>query len=337
MAQQFTAFHGAVYAVGFKPDGDTLTFKPDQPAAMAALPDSDGQPGRVVYDTERNGAASVRLQGVDALETHYQPSVADPRPPGASTPSTPKPSAGNHHQRLDLARGAAHALLGQLGVVATDADWHSWGYLRRVTVGGAAVDDKFQEGARAIVVSNGVDRNGRVLGWIFPSRAGLGEGEVLSEAALEARLGDCVNLALLSQGWAYPYFYYTLSAGLRGELSYRSSLAQRYRRGIWAHDASAAGVALPTLDALEQAVLHPYLFRKLLRTWRQVALETWYAGGDTSAAALQALPLHRLFDTGDPYLHRLSTRDFRRLGELLTVDGGVLRMSVGWRDLVFLD
>jgi endonuclease YncB( thermonuclease family) len=335
MSNPFRVFRGQLYAVGLKPDGDTISFKPHDAAAMAALPDDEGTPGKVSFDAEKNGAVSVRLQGIDALETHYQPTVSVNVP--AVNTSAPKPSAGNHHQPTALARGSAHALLGMLGVTVTNADWHAWGHLRRVTVGDRVVTEKFTEGVEVVVVSDTCDRNGRVLGWVFPSTSTLAEGATLSEDDLTDLVKDSVNSELLNQGHAYPYYFFTLSNALRNRLSIFARSAVRYNRGVQGADVSENGVSLPTVSALNNnAVIWPYLYRKLLRTWRMEALKTWAAGGDVSPAALDRLPVNKIFESGDPYLYNARTKDFVRLSEVLTVQGDTLRLLVPPHELVFL-
>lgn len=338
MSGTFRVFRGQLYAVGLKPDGDTITFLPADPAAVAALPDADGAPGSVEFDPSRNGAVSVRLQGLDALETHYQPVVTEVKPVGVPTPTTPKPSVGNHHQRHDLSRAAAHALLGLLGVTVTAADWHPWGHLRRVTVGGVVISEKYKENVEVVVVSDGADTKGRVLGWVFPGSVALAEGQLLTEAELVGLVKTSCNGQLLNQGMAWPYFYMTLSSDLRGKLAYYAGTAQRYGRGVWPQDQTRSGMSATTVTALnEQAVLMPYLYRKLLRSWRAEALAAWWAGGDTSAAALDTLRVGALFASGDPYVYTVSDRQFLRLSQVVSVEGGALKMTRKAQDLVFLE
>lgn len=339
MPHPYRVFRGYLHAVGLKPDGDTLAFKPHDSAALAALPGPDGDPGRVNFDPDTNSAADVRLQGIDALETHYQPAVSDPRPPGATPPpGISKPSAGNHQQGVSLGRGAVHTLLGMLGVKVTDADWHPWGYLRHVTVGGVVVATKFQENVEIVVVASAVEREGRVLGWVFPGPVALAEGALLTETQLAALVKQSCNARLLAAGLAYPYYFMTLATALRGKLNTAVATAQRARRGVWAVDASAAGVAVPTLTVLHDSVtLLPYLFRKLLRSWRLAALRTYWNGGDVSDAALEALDVELLFASGNPYVYTVSDRQFMRLDEVVSVSGGVLKLKRKPQDIVFLE
>ena len=334
----FRAFLGRVYAVGLKPDGDTLAFKPNDPAAVLALPDTSGKVGNALFDPDKNGAVDVRFQGIDALETHYQPNVGDNKPAGASAPvGVSKPSPGNHEQPRHLARTAANAMLGMLGMDVTDADWHSFGYLRRVHVGNRVVEDKFQEDVDAFVVANDVDSNGRVLGWIFPGTAPLTEGATLTEEELVPLVKQSLNGQLAARGHAYPYFYLTLSSALRGRVAYYAALAQRYRRGLWASDPGTSPLPIATLSDLHSATLWPYLFRKTLKSWRMDCLEAYWSGGDVSAAALEKVAIEHLFATGNPYIYLVQEENFVRLSEVLKVENGTIQLLKKTQDIVFLD
>jgi hypothetical protein len=50
-----------------EPDGDTITFRPDTPALVEALPRRSGVPP----DINARGI-SARLEAIDTLETHFQ-------------------------------------------------------------------------------------------------------------------------------------------------------------------------------------------------------------------------------------------------------------------------
>jgi len=73
---------------GAQPDGDSIRFTPDDPAQWDLITGT-----RVKRNA--SGAAQLRLDAIDALETHY------------GTPRT--------HQPLDLAHAAAAELLDWLG------------------------------------------------------------------------------------------------------------------------------------------------------------------------------------------------------------------------------
>src|SRR5215211_7009464 len=73
---------------GPEPDGDTVKFQPDTPALVEGLPRRSGTPA----DLGPRGI-SVRLEAIDALETHF----------------------GETHQELEGATAARELLLANLG------------------------------------------------------------------------------------------------------------------------------------------------------------------------------------------------------------------------------
>ena len=86
---------GAFHVTGTEPDGDSLRFRPTDPAQW------DSVPGPVKRNA--SGAAQLRLDAIDALETHYTPQ-------------------GGHtlHQPLTLAHAAAAELLTWVGFTRCD-------------------------------------------------------------------------------------------------------------------------------------------------------------------------------------------------------------------------
>src|SRR4051812_27221756 len=86
-----SAIPGSFRILGASPDGDSVRFYPDDPGAFAAA--------GLQVRTNAAGGAQLRLDAIDALETHYTPR------------SAPHP----WHQPADLGGGAATALLDLLG------------------------------------------------------------------------------------------------------------------------------------------------------------------------------------------------------------------------------
>jgi hypothetical protein len=72
---------------GPQPDGDTVKFKPDTPALVDTLPRRSGRPAQI-----NSRGISVRLEAIDALETHFD----------------------NDHQELAGGTAARDALLARL-------------------------------------------------------------------------------------------------------------------------------------------------------------------------------------------------------------------------------
>src|SRR6478672_4153443 len=109
---------------GPEPDGDTVKFRPDTPGLVEMLPRRSGRPPGL-----NSRGISVRLETIDALETHF-----------AET-----------HQELAGTNAARDALLARLGFtnVVFFADQPN-------KVASADADE-----LRGYVLSNGIDANGR--------------------------------------------------------------------------------------------------------------------------------------------------------------------------------
>src|SRR6187551_2177193 len=63
---------GTYRILSTEPDGDSIRFYPDDPAAWALVP------GPNAVRTNAGGGAQLRLDGIDALETHYSPRGGGP-------------------------------------------------------------------------------------------------------------------------------------------------------------------------------------------------------------------------------------------------------------------
>jgi hypothetical protein len=116
---------------GPEPDGDTIKFLPDTPALVETLPRRSGRPP----DLNARGI-SVRLEALDALETHF----------------------GETHQELAGANAARDELLRLLGFtnVTFFQDLPN------------KVQSANQDALRGHVLSNGIDGNGRLIAFVYP-------------------------------------------------------------------------------------------------------------------------------------------------------------------------
>jgi endonuclease YncB( thermonuclease family) len=212
---------------GPEPDGDTVKFAPDSPALVERLRRLSG------HAPELNARGiSVRLEAIDALETHFAEA----------------------HQELAGANAARDELLARLGFtgVVFWADQPN------------KVESADQDRVRGHVLSNGIDANGRMIGFVHPGDAPEPDGTVVF---LEpTRADESVNARLLAAGLAYPAFYTTLPAQLRTRFAEHSRAARAARTGLWPRStADPDGAArIADLAALEQLVVWPKLFRRLV-------------------------------------------------------------------------
>ncbi|MFG2123832.1 nuclease [Streptomyces sp. NPDC048710] len=213
---------------GAKPDGDTLPFIPDNVADWRLLPGE----GQIV--PKADGRASIRLEGIDALETHY--------------------GEKQHveHQPRGLAHEAADELLKFLGfdtvlraddeTVATTPD----------TVPGW-------------ILTRGADTFGRCVAFV-----GKGTPPVYSGYWIDVDddlLKRTANHHLLLLGLAYPTFYSGLPVYLRELLTDASEKARASAKGVWKVDKTLDGAKVTGMTSLTDdttgAVILPKLFRRL--------------------------------------------------------------------------
>lgn len=209
-----------------QPDGDSVRFYPNDPAEWELV-----DPPHTV---RRNvgGGAQLRMDGIDALETHY---TASP--------------LGVLHQPLKYAQLAAGELLSWLGftdVRRNDSE----------TVTAATPDQ-----APGFILTRGADLYGRCVALVGRGLAPAASGrQVRVEVEL---LRQTANHWLTGHGLVYPTFYRKLYPDLRAELA-RVAAQARPDTGLWPLDATQSGAEVDSLASLTgSAVILPKLFRRL--------------------------------------------------------------------------
>jgi endonuclease YncB( thermonuclease family) len=216
---------GTFRIVDTEPDGDSIRFYPEDATLWARVP------GENRVRTNAGGGAQLRLDAIDALETHYSP-------PGG----TPL------HQPLEFAHAASDELLRWLGFKGVQRD-------------GEKVTAATPEALAGYLLTRGADRYGRCV-------ALVGRGDPPGESGTEIRvnltlLRRTANHRLITIGLAYPTFYLKLYPDLRAELTKQARNA-RPSTGLWARDRTQKGVTVTDLTTLtDEAVVLPKLFRRL--------------------------------------------------------------------------
>jgi endonuclease YncB( thermonuclease family) len=217
---------GSYRILATEPDGDSIRFVADDPSVW----DRVGGPHRVRVNA--HGGVQLRLDGIDALETHFTPQ-------------------GGHvlHQPLGLADAAAAELLKWLG-------------FRDVVRDGENVTDVRADNERGHLLTRTADTYGRCVALAGRGDPPVGDGEQL--VVKPAQLRRTANHRLVSIGLAYPTYYTKLYADLRDELSKQVAAARQARRGVYADDETQRGVTVTALSTLtDDAVILPKLFRRL--------------------------------------------------------------------------
>jgi endonuclease YncB( thermonuclease family) len=223
-----TLVKGSYRVMGTSPDGDSVRFYPADPDVWAAH--------GIAVRANAAGGVQLRLDAIDALETHYTPPYSHLR----------------WHQPVDLGEGAGSRLLDLLGFEEVTRD--EAGYVTAVT---PATTPGF-------LLTRFADKYGRAVAMVFagarPGRAADGADVYLDLPELHRS----VNHKLLHEGWVYPTFYSRLYWDLRADLAATAVAARRAGRGVWADDATLPGFRLRTRTQLrDEVVLLPKLFRRL--------------------------------------------------------------------------
>ena len=274
---------------GPEPDGDTVKFRPDAPALVETVPRPSGTPPDI------NGRGiSVRLEAIDALETHF----------------------GETHQELAGANAARDELLRHLGF--TDVT-----YFPDLP---NKVQSAAQDANRGHILSNGVDGNGRLIAFIYP---GDHPGRDGAAVFVDEPLVDAsVNAALLAAGHAYPAFYATLPAALRTHLAAISRAARvgRAPAGLWPRStADPTGAAhIADLAALQQLVTWPKLFRRIVPY-----LASGFTTFDDFDAWLRADPVNR-----DDELFLLDRLERGNLHDVIHAAGRQIQLTIWPEDFI---
>jgi hypothetical protein len=275
---------------GPEPDGDTVKFAPDTPSLVEALPRRSGR----APDIGPRGI-SVRMEALDALETHFEET----------------------HQELVGANAARDELLRLLGFtnVVFFADLPN------------NIQSADQDSVRGHVLANGIDANGRMIGFVYAGDSADPDG---ADVFVDDDLVDLsTNAQLLRAGHAYPAFYATLPGSLRTHLAELSTAAREAQppRGVWAGSvADPDGPAtVPNLAALQTLVMWPKLFRRLVPY-----LSSGFVGFDGFDAWLRADPVDR-----DDELFLLDRLERGNMHDIVRASGDTIEMTV-WPENVII-
>ena len=224
---EFHIFYPDLPRSGPQPDGDTITFKPDDPSIVERLQRFSGRAPKF----NGRGTIPVRFEGIDALETHFQ----------------------QMHQDMRWAKAARTHLLDELGF----GEVKFWEDLPH------NVREVENNPTRGFLFANGIESNGRLLGLVCTGTSPAANG---SPFRVEPEhLDTCVNLAQLHEGLAYAELYDTMPLAL--QRVFRSTLieAREVRRGMWPSEdvAKCKFARIPLLANLQKLVMWPKLYRRL--------------------------------------------------------------------------
>ncbi|MEV0368810.1 nuclease [Streptomyces sp. NPDC050636] len=221
-----------------RPDGDTVAFIPDYVGEWKLVR------GCHKPEPAKDGHVDVRLEGIDALETHYKGNYGT-----------------EERQPRKFADAATDTLLTWLGF--TD--------IRRTVdpENGHENISATPDRVPGFVLTRGSDTFGRCVALVG---RGVPPGASGYEIDVKTRLlKQTANHHLLTEGLAYPTFYSGFPADLRRELAAATQQAQAGPgKGVWnttsgsLGDVTLTGAKITGMSSItDDAVILPKLFRRL--------------------------------------------------------------------------
>ncbi len=231
---------------GPEPDGDTISFLPDNDDLVGSLP----RFGNTGPDRRHLGTYGTRFEGIDTLETHFE----------------------NQHQDLHFAHGARDRMLQLMGF----GDVVFWPDRPN------KIRSAEHHPRPGYLLANGIEGNGRVLALVFPGQPTLdavdGDSVFVDVPALDAS----VNAELVRNGLAYAELYSTMPIDLIHQMRQLVTAARQADLGLWPHEhvTTTARAQLKSLVDLSTLIMFPKLYRRLVKYFQAghtdlAAFDTW--------------------------------------------------------------
>ncbi|MCP3677244.1 MAG: hypothetical protein GY721_06550 [Deltaproteobacteria bacterium] len=217
----YKVIKGTFHVKGYSPDGDSIRFRALNPAHWNYFAWSS-------QNKKRQTRKQLRLEAIDALETHYQ----------------------GYHQPGAFALAALEEMLGHLGI-------ENVRYSLSVTKIVNASD-----GVPGYIASSQLDNFQRPVSFAFPDTDTLVDGEELDSHDLP--LKESINYQLAAKGLVYPTFYTGLDREVINELRRVVRSARRRSRGLWAIDRTKGFTMWDTSTIQKDVIIMPKLFRRFV-------------------------------------------------------------------------
>ncbi|MCR5860066.1 hypothetical protein [Mesorhizobium sp. J428] len=274
---------GTYHVKNRSPDGDSIAFQANNTANWDFF--DWGRDFRKPTP-EKNRPIQLRIEGIDSLETHYE----------------------GFAQPLAIAKSATDALLRAFGIPVLT---YNLNFTKIVTAGDSV------EGA---IVAADVDGYDRPIAYALLGDHGLADGAELP-ALTDAIVEMTINYKLAAEGLVYPTFYTTTNETGLAAISRAAAAAIEDKRGIWAFDRSPGFQFWGPRTILEEAVILPKLFRRLVNFCEE---------SDDIANLGQWLTGKR-----DPFTVISSGQHFQKLSDLVFVNGREVGLKFDPLDVMF--
>jgi len=218
----FVLIKGTFHVVGYSPDGDSIRFK-------AKNIDNWKKISGPAVSLNALKHAQLRVEGVDALETHYE----------------------GFHQPLVHAKAAGRFLLSVLGI--HEVVWD----------GPQSFVIRAEDGTEGYILTRTAEMNRRPVAFVFAGDTGERDGK---DVVLDPKmLRDSLNYKLMARGLAYPAYYSGLFSDLRMALTEALNRGRAEGRGLWPFDRTTRGFSVSNMRNLtDEVAIFPKLFRRIM-------------------------------------------------------------------------
>lgn len=233
------------------------------------------------------GFAQLRFEGIDALELHFETA----------------------HQALQLAKEARDLALDRAG-------FNEVTYTKK----GLHVKTATPHPIPGHILTRSIDPYGRPVSFVYEGHTNRQSGtEIFLDVAL---LNQSINAKLVQAGHAYPTFYTGLPTDLRARIKQLARGASR--TGLWRSDVSMRGASISSLARLQQLVLWPKLFRRLVS----------YFKDHPNSGLSKFFTWLRADEDRDDAIWIGSRSELGNLHDVVTIQGNRIRMQFPPDDLI---
>ena len=174
---------------------------------------------------------SVRFEGIDALETHFN----------------------GTHQDLELAEKARDFMLAKMGF----KEVVFWDDLPNT------VKSVSNNPLKGYIMANGIDSDGRIIAFVYPGKPPAKDGK--QKLLNDTMMLNSVNAAILTEGLAYAAIYTSLPIDLIDVLRKRTRDVRKKGLGVFGQESFDTNrfAHIDGFNEIEQMVMWPKLFRRL--------------------------------------------------------------------------
>jgi hypothetical protein len=228
LIMSYKAIKGKFIVKGFSPDGDSIRFVADDKQNQKWFKWGKGT-NKTKATNNKEIKMQLRMEAIDALETHYNYKYHQPRSFGIAGMDT---------------------LLQLLGI---EVYKYSIDYTKIVEA---------DDGKDGYIISSGLDMYDRPVSFLFSGKSEMKDGEELKSLS-EQFIKKSLNYSLLDRGIVYPTFYSGIDSKILEVFRKTTKKARKEKRGIWAIDKTPEFTFWETFTIQDDVVILPKLFRRL--------------------------------------------------------------------------